>query len=180
MSVIIAMSTGVNHGFKQSFPFIIGATIGFTTLLSVIGLGLGEFAAENKTFLNVMGVLGSGFICYMGYKIATSTNDIHTTDDDRPSLVDGAVLQFVNAKAWIACIAGVSAFNLVGSYRELFTFVFLFNFIGTSCLLIWAFAGSKISAYLGNAQNLKIFNFIMGGGLIMVAIYLVFMQLGMV
>ncbi|MBT5187700.1 MAG: LysE family transporter, partial [Kordiimonadaceae bacterium] len=98
-TTIIAMSTGVNHGFKQSFPFIIGATIGFTTLLSIVGLGLGEFAAENKLFLNILGVLGSGFIGYMGFKIATSTKDIHTSEGDRPGLVDGAILQFVNAKA---------------------------------------------------------------------------------
>ena len=177
-TTIIAMTTGVNHGFRQSFPFIIGATIGFATLLSVIGLGLGEFASGNEMFMNIMGYLGSLYICFMGYKIATSSTEIKEAVQSRPGFVSGAILQFVNAKAWIAGLAGISAFNLAGTYVELFMFVVLFNVVGTLCLLVWSYAGSKISAFLDDQRNLRIFNWIMGSGLILVAVYLILMQMG--
>ncbi len=179
-TTIIAMTTGVNHGFRQSFPFIIGATIGFATLLSIIGLGMGEFASGNEKFMTIMGYLGSSYICFMGYKIATAPTKIVEAVQSRPGFTSGVILQFVNAKAWIASLAGISAFNLAGTYAELFMFVILFNMVGTSCLLTWSYAGSKISVLLGDERNLRIFNWIMGGGLILVAAYLILMQMGLV
>jgi threonine/homoserine/homoserine lactone efflux protein len=42
---LITLSTGVNHGFKNAMPFVSGATLGFTLLLLMVGLGLGGLAS---------------------------------------------------------------------------------------------------------------------------------------
>ncbi|MCO1335598.1 hypothetical protein MO867_14765 [Microbulbifer sp. OS29] len=37
---MVIISSGVNHGFSRTLPFVSGATVGFTLLLSMIGFGL--------------------------------------------------------------------------------------------------------------------------------------------
>ena len=68
----ITLSTGANHGFRSAVPFVSGATICFTLLLLLIGMGLGQLAEDHAAFLDLLGYGGSALICYMGYKIATS------------------------------------------------------------------------------------------------------------
>lgn len=40
------LSTGVNYGFKRSIPLVSGATVGFTLLLTAVGLGISNVVAQ--------------------------------------------------------------------------------------------------------------------------------------
>lgn len=173
---LITLSTGVNHGFRNSMPFVSGATIGFTLLLLVVGLGIGSFAAKSQLFLDLLGYGGAGIISYMGYKIAVSTPQIKVTSEALPTFYQGVLLQCINPKAWVACLAGVSAFNLANSYILLALFVSLYFIICFASISLWALAGEKISAFFHTPRNLRVFNMLMGGALVIVAIYLLFMQ----
>ena len=51
---LLAMTSGLNHGFSKSLNFVTGATIGFTFLLFVIGYGLGS---AHNYYPNVVGIL---------------------------------------------------------------------------------------------------------------------------
>jgi threonine/homoserine/homoserine lactone efflux protein len=169
---LITLSTGINYGFRSAMPFVSGATLGFTLLLLVVGLGVGELAAQNRLFLDVLSFVGSLFIAYMGYKIATSEPEIEVVGRSKPSFGQGFLLQWLNPKAWIACLSGVSAFNLAGSNTLLVTFVSLYFVICYLCVASWALAGDKISDLFASAGNLRILNRVMGAALILVALYL--------
>jgi len=45
------------------------------------------------------------------------------------------------------------------------------------CVGIWGYAGSKITHFLENKRNHKIFNLVMGGSLIVLALYLFVMDI---
>jgi len=109
---MMIISSGVNHGFKITVPFISGATIGFTLLLILIGFGLMNIVNHFPFLLFFMEVLGASFIIYMGYKIATSRADITVKNQEKkvPKFYEGFLLQWLNPKAWIACVSGVSMF----------------------------------------------------------------------
>ncbi|MCG8428476.1 MAG: LysE family translocator [Chromatiales bacterium] len=173
---LIALTSGVNSGFRRAMPFVSGATIGFTLLLSVVGLGVGVFVAESPLFLGLLGYLGTGFICYMGYKIATSTPEIKVASQRVPSFSQGFLLQWLNPKAWIACLSGVSAFNLAGSYLMLAVFIGLYFVICYASIASWALVGDKIQRFLLNERYLRVFNTSMGGMLMLVALYLLGLQ----
>lgn len=173
---LITLSTGVNHGVRSAMPFVAGATVGFSILLLFIGLGVGQVAAENTSLMAMLGYIGSGFICYMGYKIATSDGNVEIKRQNRPTFFQGAALQLLNPKAWIACLAGVSAFNLSASYEALIVFSILYFVICYASVSSWAVLGSRISYLLTNDRNLVIFNRVMGGILIIVAVYLASLQ----
>ncbi|WP_370277519.1 LysE family translocator [Pontibacterium sp.] len=173
---LITLSTGVNHGVRSAMPFVAGATVGFSILLLFIGLGVGQVAAENTELMAILGYIGSGFICYMGYKIATSDGDVEIKRQNRPTFLQGAALQLLNPKAWIACLAGVSAFNLSASYEALMVFSILYFVICYASVSSWAVLGSRISKYISEERKLQVFNQMMGAVLILISIYLLYMQ----
>jgi threonine/homoserine/homoserine lactone efflux protein len=174
---IIMMSAGVNHGFLKTIPFAAGSALGFGALVVATGAGLGSIVANNQLFMTVLGVLGSAFIIYMGYKIAVSSAEVKPSEYKSPSFLYGVVFQWINPKSWIACLAGIGAFNLVGADEKLFIYTFFYTSIGFTCVLVWGYAGSKISRLLNSKRNLRIFNMTMGGGLILVAVYLFYLQM---
>lgn len=174
---LITLSTGVNYGFRKAIPFVSGATVGFTLLLLMVGLGIGSLASQSHVFLDLLSYSGTGFICYMGYKIVISKPEIEIKSETLPAFYQGLLLQWLNPKAWIACISGVSAFNLADSYPLLIIFVSLYFVICYASIAAWALVGDKINILLRNPNNLRIFNIGMGSALILVAMYLLSLQL---
>ncbi len=177
---VITLSTGVNYGFKKSMPFVSGATVGFTLLLLMVGLGLYFVAEVSEVFLSLLTYVGAMFIAYMGIKLvsAETTSTLSSKDSkDIPSFVDGFLLQWLNPKAWIACISGVSAFNLAYSLPLLSLFICLYFLVCYISIASWALLGDKINRLLNTPSHFKLFNVAMGGSLILVACYLIYLQI---
>ena len=173
---IIMMTAGVNHGFRATLPSATGAASGFSVLVITVALGFGSTLSTNAEVMQWLGYAGAIMISYMGYKIAFSSGDEKEEDSDVPGFLEGAILQLINPKSWIACLAGVIAFNLGASIERLTVYMIFYMTIGYLSVLAWGFAGSKISSFLQHGKNLKIFNYVMGGSLVLVAIYLAFMD----
>lgn len=173
---LVTLSTGLNYGFKKTIPFVSGATIGFTLLLLAVGSGLYHLVETAPIFIDLLGYGGTGFICYMGYKIATAKSKVEVNSVELPSFVNGFVLQWLNPKAWIACLSGVSAFNLVESQSMLLIFCSLYFAICYLSIGSWALLGDKIGPLINNRKVLLVFNAVMGGALVFVGLYLLYMQ----
>jgi threonine/homoserine/homoserine lactone efflux protein len=174
---IIIVTSGINHGFKKTFSFISGATIGFTLLLFLLAIGLKSILDLYVDFLFYVEIIGSSFIVYMGYKIATSLGEISIENKENkiPTFYNGFLLQWLNPKAWIACISGVSMF--VNSDKTLFIFVLIYFVVCYLCLSFWGILGQKIAMFLSTNIRLRIFNMIMGSILIFSALLLIFRHL---
>jgi threonine/homoserine/homoserine lactone efflux protein len=172
---LIALSSGIRLGFMRSMMYVSGATIGFTLLLFAVGLGVGALATASPLFMNTLTFVGSGYIAYMGYKILKSTEPLKRSENTSSSFIHGFVLQWLNPKAWIACVSGVAAFD--ASYIDrLLLFVLIYFLICYASIASWAFAGDRIGDYLGHGKYLRIFNITLGGLLILVAAYLISLQ----
>lgn len=170
---MLIITSGINNGFKKTVPFISGATIGFTLLLFLIAIGLKTILSSYSNFLFYLEIFGSAFIIYMGYKIATSNSKINIENKENKTLrfYEGFLLQWLNPKAWIACISGVSMF--VNNDRTLFIFVFIYFIVCYLCLSFWGILGEKITIFLNTNLRLKIFNMIMGSILIFSTLFLI-------
>ena len=167
---LITLAIGVNRGLREAIPFVSGATIGFTLLLMLVGLGLGELAVRFSPLLNGTNYVGAAIIFFMGYKIATSSSQIELIDDAAPTFLQGFLLQWLNPKAWAACLAGIVAFNAADSYSTLFLFSGLYFTICYVSIGSWAFVGEKAFKVFQTPARLRLFNIFMGVGLIVVAI----------
>jgi len=167
---MITITSGINNGFKKTFSFVSGATVGFTILLICVGFGLISIIDTYPVFLNIIAILGSLFIIYLGYKIASSTSKLQlNTEQKIPKFYEGFLLQWLNPKAWVACVAGTSLFS--HSIFELVTFIIIYFLICYASIASWALFGHHATKILNNSFKLKIFNYTMGSLLVFPTIY---------
>ncbi|MGA2655663.1 MAG: LysE family translocator [Gammaproteobacteria bacterium] len=169
---MIILSSGINYGFKKTMPYVAGANIGFILLLLAVGFVFEQFIQAYPVFLNYLAIIGSLYIIYMGYKIATSNPKIEIKKENIPKFHEGFLLQWLNPKAWIGAVSGVSIFTSADSYGPLLTFAVIYFFVCYTCLMIWAFVGDKVSVLLNNPFRIRIVNIAMGLLLIVTAVYL--------
>ncbi len=119
---MIILSSGISYGVKRTIPYVSGATVGFTLLLLFIGFGFSRFINAYPFFLTYLAIVGSLYIIYMGYKIAFSKPELEIRKNDIPKFYEGFLLQWINPKAWIACVSGASIFSSAESYDPFLTF----------------------------------------------------------
>lgn len=173
---VIALSTGVNYGFKKALPFGLGVMVGFNILLTVVGFGIGAVIADNALFMEILGYAGTAFMIYMAYKIATAPTTVNTKNDKEAGFIHGVLFQWINPKAWTACLGGVGAFNLAGNTAGLLSYIGISALVVFFSVSVWAYMGSKITKFLESEKNHKYFNYTMGAALFCVAIYVLMMD----
>ncbi len=175
---MVIVSSGVNYGIKKTMPYVSGATIGFTLLLLFIGLGFFQVINAFPFFLKYLSFGGSLFIMYMGYKVASSKPNIEVNKEGRtPKFFEGFLLQWLNPKAWIACVSGASIFSSTESYTPFLTFTSIYFLVCYASLALWAVLGDKVSFLLNSHFRLRFFNLLMGLLLILTAGYLCYTNL---
>lgn len=169
----VILSIGINFGLKNTLPYIAGATFGLLFLLLLIGFGLHDIFLLYPFLLKVLAICGSLFICYIAFKIMLSNSKISIKDKDgleTPKFKDGLLMQWLNPKAWLACISGTTMFSSLSSHDTLITFIVVYFFTCYLCLFLWGFCGDSFSAILKVGKRMKYFNMLMGSFLIISAI----------
>jgi len=169
---MIILSSGVDYGAKKTIPYVSGATIGFTLLLLFVGLFFNKLIEAYPSLLTFISVAGVLYIIYMGYKIASSHPEIKVKKTDIPKFYEGFLLQWLNPKAWIACVSGVSIFSSPNHSGSFFIFVSIYFVVCYVSLAIWAFLGEKIAFLLKTQLRLRLFNLLTGLLLIVTAVYI--------
>jgi len=173
---ILIVSSSLNHGFKKTFSFISGATIGFTILLIIVSFGFKQFIIDRPFLVSSIEVLGSLFIIYMGFKIIMSNS--FDLDNNKSAKYlrfhEGFLLQWLNPKAWFASISGVTMYAT--SEENMYFFIILYFIVCYLCLSLWGIIGNKISIFFNSQLKLKVFNLLMGGILIISALYIIILK----
>lgn len=163
---IIATSSGASFGFLRTVPHVLGATVSYTLIVFLVGIGLNQLLQNSPVFTENLRYLGSAFLLYMAYKIATANSDPDKPESNSkpPSFIEGVLCQGLNPKAWLVSMSGVSVFVLSQNSAHfyllaycLISFVLCFTGVAT-----WAVAGHMIKNYLKKPGRQKRFNHIMG------------------
>ncbi|WP_395794843.1 LysE family translocator [Aquimonas sp.] len=172
---MVIVASGAQHGIRRTLPFVSGATLGFTLLLVLVGFGLMQVFDALPWLLTWLGVAGALFILYVGYRIATAPPELSAAHISEPTFLQGALLQWLNPKAWIACAAGVSMFASPDSARPLLIFIGIYFVICYLSLAAWAVLGDRVASLLGTPRRVRLFNGLMGGLLMASALYLLWL-----
>lgn len=170
---IVALSSGAQFGWRASLRHVTGATLGFTLLLVLIGLGLNELLLLVPSLTRVIQWAGVAFLLYMAWKLAADDGALNTSQPGKlPTMTVGAVMQWLNPKAWLACVAGMGAFVANGEARLVWQFAVVYFVICYGSIACWAFAGTFLRHYLDNPRGMRLFNRLMALLLALSAIYL--------
>src|SRR5258708_13074236 len=112
---VVALSAGAQHGFAASMRHVTGATVGFTLLLLLIGLGLHALLAHFPNLIDIVKWAGVGFLLYMAYKLAVDDGKLGADKPSRgPSFAYGPAMQCLNPKPLLASLAGLGAYAAHG------------------------------------------------------------------
>ncbi|MDP2697620.1 LysE family translocator [Thalassospira sp.] len=171
---IVALASGVQHGFRPSLRHVTGATIGFCLLLLLIGLGLNEILIQWPHLTRVIQWAGVGFLLYMAWKLARDNGEFGRKDGvHTPSALNGAIMQWLNPKAWLASIAGMGAYVADGDPVLVWQFAALYFVICYGSVACWAGIGAFLQHALNEPRRIRLFNRVMAALLIASAVYLI-------
>ena len=173
---MVIVSSGASYGVRKTFPFVSGATIGFTSLLLFIGLGFYKVIELYHDIFKYLAIAGSLFIVYMGYLIASSKPELDIKKQNQLTFLQCFLLQWLNPKAWIACVAGASLFSASHNTQVFLIFSLIYFLVCYLSLFTWSLLGNKATVLLDSESRLKIFNQLMGGLLIATACFLLYSQ----
>ena len=163
---IIATGSAASFGFRRTLPHVIGATLAYTLVVLLAGLGLSQVLFAFPNISQILQFLGAAFLLYMAYKIGSAP--VQSFEDEvnskqPPSMIQGALCQLLNPKAWLVSMSGVAVFVNVNNpyhhYLLAFCIVsFFMCFIGIGS---WALMGDLIRNLLSNAKQQMLFNRLM-------------------
>ncbi|MDP9528661.1 LysE family translocator [Pseudomonas protegens] len=170
---IVALGSGARFGFRASLRHVTGATLGFVLLLVLIGLGLHELLRQWPILTQGIRLFGVAFLLYMAWKLARDEGRLDADAAARaPSAWYGALMQWLNPKAWLACVAGMGAFAADGDLVLVWLFAGLYLLICYLSIACWAYAGSCLRHYLSDPAQMRLFNRSMAALLAASAAYL--------
>jgi len=170
---IVALSAGAQHGLTASMRHVTGATVGFTVLLLLIGLGLHELLAHFPNLITFVKWTGVAFLFYMAYKLATDDGQLGADKPARgPSFAYGAAMQWLNPKAWLASLAGMGAYAADGDGRLVWQFSVVYFVVCYVSIASWAYAGTFLRKHLQRPRRVRFFNRVMAALLTASALYL--------
>ncbi len=156
---LVALNCGARFGFRASARHITGATVVFTLLLLLIGLGLYELLERAPILMRGIQWGGVAFLLYMAWRLAVDDGRLEpATAGNGPSLLDGALMQWLNPKAWLASVAGMGLFAANGDVLRVWLFAGLYFVICYGSIACWAGAGAFLSRYLQEPGRVRWLN----------------------
>jgi threonine/homoserine/homoserine lactone efflux protein len=162
-NTMMLFTSGVNFGFRNTVPHMLGIGIGFLALLLAVGFGLGALLTAFPALYLVLKILGGGYLVYIALRIARSDPLPEAKAGARPmTFLEAAAFQWVNPKAWVMLVTAMGIFTDPDHYARTVMLIFLAFAIATiPCVTAWAGFGSALRSWLADPVRLKWFNITM-------------------
>jgi len=171
---IVALDAGTRFGFRAGLRHVTGATAGFALLLWLIGVGLHAFLVRYPALIQLIRWSGIVFLFFLAFKLAGDDGNVAEEQAaSPPSYFRGALMQWLNPKAWLASVAGMSTYAASGEIGLVSQFTALYFIICYLSIACWAYAGTVMQRFLHTPRHLQRFNRLMALLLAASALYLV-------
>ncbi len=160
---VVASYSGFNFGIIKTIPHILGVTLGFTSLVLFLTIGLINIFKLFPIIQVAMKYLGTLFLIYLSYKIATSNTSDETKKDNPVKFIETFFFQYLNPKGVTVAIIVVSTYVELGeNYVNYATQVVLLALLFSSTsITLWTFIGKFLRKFATNEKFIKYFNYAM-------------------
>ncbi|MDK2595530.1 LysE family translocator [Pseudoalteromonas obscura] len=181
---IMVMTSALNFGIKKTLPLLSGICVGFSLMLLVVGLGFGQVFNWFPDLHLVIKCAGVTYLLYLAWLIARSGGATMESQAQTPlTFINGALFQWVNAKAWVVATGAIAAFTSIGEgyYGQNMTIALIFLIAAFPCVGIWLLCGSVLQRVLKQQKSRVYFNYFMAALLVLSVIpvmFEVYTQLG--
>ena len=160
---VVASYSGFNFGITKTLPHIFGVTLGFTSLVLFLSIGLINFFKLFPIVQVVIRYLGTLFLLYLAYKIAFSSASSEIKKENPVKFIETFLFQYLNPKGVSVAIIVVSSYVELGSnYINYATQVVVLAFLFSSTsITLWTFIGKFLRKFATNEKFIKYFNYAM-------------------
>ena len=163
---MLLTASGARFGYRKTLPFLVGIVLGLQTQLLLCAFGLGVLFRSYPQIQIFLKWAGSGYILYLGYKIAFSGGDgSKGGSQSKPmTFLQGALFQYLNPKAYIMSLTAMSVYPLQGEKFILSSFFILFCFLMITplCISLWAGFGTVLKKGLKSGRQGRLVNLSLG------------------
>jgi len=160
---VVASYSGFNFGILKTVPHILGVTLGFTSLVLFLTIGLINVFKLFPIIQEIMKYLGTLFLIYLAYKIASSSVSDDTKKENPVKFVETFLFQYLNPKGVMVAIIVVSTYvelgeNYISHATQVVFLAFLFS---STSITLWTFIGKFLRKFATNEKFIKYFNYAM-------------------
>ena len=166
---VVASYSGFNFGIIKTLPHILGVTLGFTSLVLFLTIGLINVFKLFPIIQVVMKYLGTLFLIYLAYKIATSNTSDDTNKENPVKFIETFFFQYLNPKGVTVAVIVVSTYvelgdNYINYATQVVLLALLFSF---TSITLWTFIGKFLRKFATNEKFIKYFNYAMSSLLLL-------------
>jgi len=160
---VVASYSGFNFGIAKTIPHILGVTLGFTSLVLFLTIGLINVFKLFPIIQLIIKYLGTIFLLYLAYKIAFSSGANEIKKENPVKFIETFLFQYLNPKGVSVAIIVVSTYVELGvNYINYATQVVLLAFLFSSTsITLWTFIGKFLRKFATNEKFIKYFNYVM-------------------
>ena len=160
---VVASYSGFNFGIIKTFPHILGVTLGFTSLVLFLTIGLINIFKLFPIIQEIIKYLGTIFLLYLAYKIAFSIGSDEVKRENPVKFIETFFFQYLNPKGVSVAIIVVSTYvelgdNYLNYATQIVGLAFLFSL---SSITLWTFIGKFLRKFATNDKFIKYFNYAM-------------------
>ncbi|TFH87236.1 LysE family translocator [Billgrantia azerbaijanica] len=146
---LVCLSSGTRYPLAKGLVFVTGATLGFVALFLAIGLGLYSLLAVVPGLEEALRWAGVAFLLYLSVRLARDDGRLPEGDSQRaPGFMTGALMQWLNPKAWLASASGIGAYTSGHDLTQVMLFAALYLPICWLSLGSWVYAGAFLRRYV--------------------------------
>jgi threonine/homoserine/homoserine lactone efflux protein len=158
----VASYSAFNFGFKKTIPLIMGVGLGYTTLVILINFVLISIFKTYPIIQEIIRILGTVFLVYLAYKIATSNTSSNEKKTNPVTFYDTFVFQFINPKGVMAATTLISKFVDQDNYISTSVMVIIVcSLTAFSSITAWTLLGKFLRKFATNNSFIKRFNYVM-------------------
>jgi threonine/homoserine/homoserine lactone efflux protein len=166
------LSSGVRFGVRRSLAHLSGITVGFCAMFVATAAGLGALLVTVPASQVALKILAVAVFCWMAYRMASAPFARIGSELPENSPAEGArsnarpltffgaaAFQWVNPKAWVACVGAAGAF--LGPRPTWYMVVLLgatFAAVTIPCAGAWLAFGAAMRRFLDTPLRQRVFN----------------------
>lgn len=164
---LVGLSSGARYKLPVGLIFITGATLGFVLLFIAVGLGLYQVMQQFPALNQILQMGGIAFLLWLSYLLIKDNGEISEQDQQKaPGFMTGAIMQWLNPKAWLASASGIAAYTASGELNEVLIFAAIYLPVCWLSLCCWVYAGAFLRRHVHNAAMMRVINRSLAGLLI--------------
>ena len=165
----LMMASGMNNGFKATFPMAMGVAFGFPLMIACVGLGLGKVFELYPALYTALRYAGAAYMLWLAWKIANagSANADNTNTAKPLSFLQMAMFQWINPKGWIMAVTALSTYTIPGNYSVgAAVIVFTYVVMGLTSASAWALFGASLRHVMSDERYYKTINWALAATLV--------------